>query len=231
MTDVFREVEEDLRHERLKSLWDRFGIYIIGICFGIVAAVGGMKWWQYHQQQVSEEAGAIYLQAVDLASSGKTDEATKVFDELAEDGPTGYATLARFQTAANLAQNGDTQGAIGQYVELANDESLDDLLKGLANIRAALLMIENGTFQDIRARVEKLNTRDGPWRNSAREVLGLAAYKAGSLEQADEFYTEIIGDPAAPPSMKQRAQVMLSLLAPEQKPASADGKADSTQTQ
>ncbi len=231
MTDIFREVDEDIRQDRLKSLWDKFGIYVLGICIGIVFAVGGLKWWQYYQNSVAEEAGTQYLAAIDLIQNGKASEASQILAKIAEDAPNGYSILARFQNAATLASSGDKQTAVSEYVRLSKDGSLSSLLQGLANVRAAILLIDTGSRQDVEARVAKLNTRDGPWRNSARELLGLAAYKAGDVAAADALYNEIAGDPAASASIRQRAQLMLSLLAPERKPTSKDGKSDNTQSE
>ncbi len=231
MTDIFREVDEDIRQDRLKSLWDKFGIYVLGICIGIVLAVGGLKWWQYYQKTVAEEAGTQYLEAIDLTQDGKVAEASQMFARIAEGAPNGYAILARFQNAASLASSGDKQTAVSEYVRLSNDGSLSPLLRGLANVRAAILLIDTGTRKDVEARVAKLNTRDSPWRNSARELLGLAAYKDGDATAADALYNEIAGDPAASASIRQRAQIMLSLLAPERKPASESGASGSTQSE
>ena len=36
MSDIFREVDEEIRHERYKRLWDRFGPYLIAVALLIV---------------------------------------------------------------------------------------------------------------------------------------------------------------------------------------------------
>ena len=229
MSDIFREVEEEIRQDQLKTLWDKYGVYVLGVCIGIVVAVGGIKGWEAYQRSSAEDAGARYLQAVDLIEEGKQAEARKAFEELAANGPVGYSTLARFQKAATLAASGDKASAVTEYVKLANDGNLDDLLRGLANVRAAIILVDTASRKDVEARVTKLNTRDNPWRNSAREILGLAAYKSGDTAAADTLYNEIVGDPAASASIRQRAQVMLSLLAPDRRP-SAGGKTESKPT-
>jgi hypothetical protein len=136
--------------------------------------------------------------------------------------------LARFQKAGGLVAAGNMDAAITEYVDLANDSSLTDLMRGLANVRAAVILIDHGSREDVEARLSKLNTRDNPWRNTARELLGLAAYKAGDSAAADKLFSEIVGDPLAATNIRQRAQIMLSLLAPERRPAGSS-KSDSGQ--
>lgn len=75
--------------------------------------------------------------------------------------------------------------------------------------------MDSSSLADIESRLGDLNTRENPWRNAAREIIALAAFKAGDVKQADRLYTEIIGDLTAPQGMRERAQIMLSLLQPK----------------
>lgn len=211
---IFREVDEEVRHEQLQKLWEKYGIYVISACVGVVVAVGGVKGWQAYQRSVAETAGVEYIEAVDLAEKGDTAEAEKRFAELAANGPKGYAALANFQIAAAMVNAGRDQEAIKAYDRIAADGSLDDMLRNLARIKAGLLVVDQSSLADVTTRLGDLNTRDNPWRNAAREIIALAAFKAGDVKQADRLYTEIIGDLTAPQGMRERAQLMLTMLQP-----------------
>lgn len=212
---IFREVDEEVRHEQLQKLWEKYGIYVISLCVGVVVAVGGIKIWQAYKTSVAETAGVKYVEAVELAEKGDTVEAAKLFTELASDGPAGYAALANFQVAAAMVNAGRAEDAIKAYDKIAADGSLDQMLRDLARIKAGLLAVDSLSLADIATRLGDLNTRDNPWRNAAREIIALAAFKAGDVKQADRLYTEIIGDLTAPQGMRKRAQIMLSLLQPK----------------
>src|SRR5688572_23023181 len=67
MSDVFKEVDEDLRREQLKSIWDRFGIYIIGAAVLIVVATGGYRLWEYWQDRKAEQEGDRFIEAMAAA--------------------------------------------------------------------------------------------------------------------------------------------------------------------
>jgi len=212
---IFREVDEEVRHEQLQKLWEKYGIYVISVCVGVVVAVGGIKGWQAYQRSVAETAGVEYVEAVELAEKGDAEEAGKRFAELASSGPAGYAALANFQVAAAFADAGKVQEAIKAYDKIAANDSLDQMLRNLARIKAGLLAVDRSSLADIESRLGDLNTRENPWRNAAREIIALAAFKAGDVKQADRLYTEIIGDLTAPQGMRERAQIMLSLLQPK----------------
>lgn len=212
---IFREVDEEVRNEQLQKLWERYGIYVISACVGVVVAVGSIKGWQAYQRSVAETAGTQYADAIELVAKGDTAEADKIFSELASNGPTGYAALANFQVAAAMVKAGRAEDAIKAYDAIAADTGLDQMLRNLARIKAGFLAVDISSLADVETRLGDLNTRDNPWRNAAREIIALAAFKADDVKKADRLYTEIVGDVTAPQRMRQRAQIMLTLLQPK----------------
>lgn len=214
MSDIFREVDEEIRHDEYRRLWDRFGLYVIALGLLIVASVGGYKGWQAYQRYAAEQAGERYAQAVQLAEQGSQDKAIEIFTDLADSGVAGYGVLANFKAAAALAEQGRRNQAALEYEQIANNASVNEPMRNLARIRAALLLLDGADRREIERRVATLNTANNPWRNSAREILGLAAYKAGAMDEAQAYFNTIVADPGAPTNLRQRAQVMLSLLAP-----------------
>ena len=99
---------------------------------------------------------------------------------MAEKGPAGYRVLSRFQLAAAEAQAGDTDKAVALYDALATDADTDDILKGLATIQAATLRLDTADYAEMERRLKGLIEQGSPWSYSARELLGLSAYR---LEQ------------------------------------------------
>lgn len=212
---IFREVDEEVRNEQLQKLWERYGIYVISACVGVVVAVGSIKGWQAYQRSVAETAGTQYADAIELVAKGDTAEADKIFSDLVSNGPAGYAALANFQVAAAMVKAGRAEDAIKAYDAIAADTGLDQMLRNLARIKAGFLAVDISSLADVETRLGDLNTRDNPWRNAAREIIALAAFKAGDVKKADRLYTEIVGDVTAPQRMRQRAQIMLTLLQPK----------------
>ena len=41
VSDIFHEVDEEVRREQLKKLWDRYGIYLIALA--VLVVVGGRR--------------------------------------------------------------------------------------------------------------------------------------------------------------------------------------------
>ncbi len=100
MSELFDEVDEEVRRDQLKKLWDQYSIYIIAGALLIIAAVGGWRGYQYLEAKKAAEAGAAFDAAIDLSDQNKHAEAEAAFDELAATAPSGYRMLARLRAAA-----------------------------------------------------------------------------------------------------------------------------------
>jgi hypothetical protein len=211
MSDIIREVDEELRRERLQKLWERYGIYVVSAALLIVFGVAGWRGWEWYASREAAKAGARFETALELAEGNKRAEADELLAALTKDAPAGYGLLARFRAAAELAQHDKAAGSAA-YDALANDPSVEPTLRDLAKVRAALALVDSASPAEIASRLEPLIAANSPFRPSAREILGLARFRAGEAEAARKMFAEVLTDPETPPAMRSRAQLMLALL-------------------
>ncbi|MFN4009732.1 MAG: tetratricopeptide repeat protein [Pannonibacter sp.] len=212
MSDIFREVDEDIRHEKYRRLWDRFGIYIIGLAVLVVVGTGGYRGWLYWQEQQAQVSGDTFLQAVSLANEGKSDEAQALFESLT--GATGgYPVLARLRAATDLAAQGKEEEAIEGFDAIAADKSVDMLMRNLAAVRAGYLAMDSADYTALSARLEPVAAADSnAWRFAAREILAFSAWKTGDMAAAQTWIDRIAGDPAAPRDISGRIGLLNDLI-------------------
>ena len=215
---IFREVDEDLRHEQLQKLWKKYGAYIVAVAVLIVAGVAGYKGWNWYQARRAADSGVRFEAALRLAEEGREAEAFKAFDALASSGSGGYPVLARFAAAAAKARGGDRAGAAADYEALARGAG-DPVLQDLARVKAALILVDTETYQSLESRLSGITVEANPWRNAAWEILGLAAYRASDVEAAAAAFEKIAADPGAAEEIRQRADMMLALIAPQRRAA------------
>ncbi|THF53732.1 tetratricopeptide repeat protein [Allorhizobium terrae] len=208
-----REVNDELRSEQMQRAWRRLGPIIITLAVLVVLGTAGYRVYDYWTDDRSSQSGDQFLAAQKLAADGKTDEALKAFEALEKTGFGSYPVLAEFRSASLLAQKGDAKGAIAAFQALGKDNAVPEALRDVAHIRAGWLLIDNGTYEQVSAEVEALATPANGMRSSAREALGLAAYKAGQLDRAREWFEQIVEDTQAPRNVSNRAQIMLDNIA------------------
>jgi hypothetical protein len=211
MSDIFREVDEEVRRDQAAQVWARYQNWFIALAVLVVAATAGWRLYDHYRTKQAEEAGAKYEAALTLARDGKAPEAEGAFEQIARGGPKGYALLARLRDAAELSGR-DTTAAVKAYDAIAADGTIDPLFQNLARLRAALLRLDEADAKEIEGRLGPMTASDNPFRYSAREALAVAALKHDDYDTAGRQLDTIVVDPQAPPSMRQRAEAMLALV-------------------
>ena len=212
MADIFQEVDEEVRREQLKKLWERYQNYVIAVAVVILLAVGGWRAYDYWETKKAAEAGAAFENAIELSEQGKHAEAEAAFSRLAADSTTTYQALAPVRAAAELAQT-DPKGAIAVYDKIAADSAMPSVLRDLAQLHAGALLIDNGSFAQVQARLDPLTGTDHLFRHTARELLAFAAWRAGDTATAKRYIEMVTGDPETPADERSRVQMLDALMA------------------
>jgi hypothetical protein len=209
VTDIFREIEEDLRRENLKKLWSRYGRYLIAAAAAALLAAGGVAAWHDHQNSVRRAESLRYSAAFALAGTGKEADAAKVFGAIANEGG-GYALLARFEEAALLVKSGKREAAVTIYDRLARSPAINPTFRGLATLLAAM---QQTAPEKTIERLRPLTAKGSPWRPTALELTAVAELKKGDKKGALAIFKDLARDPVTPPQLKTRAEEMAKALA------------------
>jgi hypothetical protein len=208
MADIFREVDEDVRSDRLTKAWSKYSILVYGAAAAVVIATAVITFMNHQKKVAAETAGAQYAAAQELSRAGKSAEAGAAFAALAKDSPAGVRALALLRAAEEQGL-ADRAGAVKAFDALAVDPAVPSLLQDVARLRGGLLRADEGDKAELDKSFGPL--LNGPFRSSAREILALAALKRGDFESAGRLFDQLIVDPTTPAALRQRAQALASL--------------------
>jgi hypothetical protein len=211
--DTFiREVNEELRSEQLQTAWKRYRPAVIGVAVLIVVGVAGASTYEWWQARESSASGDRFLTAVKNATEKNSDAATKELEALTKDGFGSYPVLARLRLATLKAEKGDAKAAIADFLAIGQDGGVPKAVRNVAKIRAAWLMVDSASYDEVASQIEELAAATSPVRHSARETLGLSAYKAGNYAKSRDWMQLIVDDNDAPAGARTRARMILSLI-------------------
>jgi hypothetical protein len=211
VSDIFREIDEELRRENLLKLWSRYGRYIIAAVIAIVVIVAGIAAWRDHQAKERRAQGARYTAALSLARQGKDAEAGKLFAALSQE-KGGYAVAGAFEQAEMLAKAGDRKGAVAAYDRLAAAAAVDPEFRNLAMLLSVMHGLPDGDPKAAVERLQPLTASGSPWRASALDLTAAAKLKAGDRGGALQIYQQLADDLTAPQGLRARAAEMAAAL-------------------
>jgi hypothetical protein len=216
VADIFHEVDEEVRREQLRKLWDRYSIYLIALAVLIVVGMAGWRGYEYWVAKKAAAAGAEFEAAITLNEEGKRAEAEAAFAKVAAEAPAGYRVLARMRAAGALAQSKPAD-AVKAYDEISADASLGPVWQDLAAVRAGLLLVDTAPLADMRRRLDPVAEPTRSFRHTARELLALSAWRNHDFVAARKYIDMIAGDAESPIGVRARADVLSALI-------TADGK-------
>lgn len=208
---LLKEVDEELQRERFQKIWDQYGTYLIGAAVAVVVGIGGYNYWQGRKQADAERAGLRFEAALALAADGKGAEAAQAFSQIAASSSASYPVLAQLAVAGQAVKDGKTDAAIAAYDTVAQ-RAPDVLIKDFARLQSAALKIDSADFTEVQNRLNDLVRDESPWRFLAREIVGVAALRAGRLTEARNSLLLLSADPRAPAAVRDRAGRLMNLV-------------------
>lgn len=213
MVDIFDEVEEDLRADRLRKTFARYGGLILVLALAVVAGAAGWQGWNWYQTRRETAAAKAFLAAVNQgAKPGPVARkaAAAALTRLAGSAPEGYAVLARLRAAAIEADSGDLAGALALWHAIAADRTAGPLLRDLAALLAVTHQIDTANPAVLRARLAPLALPTNPWHPLAREAEALIDLRLKDLAGARKILSALATDVTAPQDLRRRAQTLLA---------------------
>ncbi len=214
MDDIFKEVDEELREERLTKIWKRIGPYVIGILSGTIIITSAVIGYREYDETQRQNWGVQFAEAMNLSEEGNWQESLDLYETLTEKTNLGYKTLSLFQAASLYAKNGNKEKALEIYQSLEN-KALDENFRDLATLMLIYLQFDNADPEILEKRIEKLASKGNPWYYNAVELKGFLFAKQKNKEKQIEIFNILSKDNKAPEGVRTRANDMLAILGEE----------------
>ncbi len=211
MTDVFHEVDEQLRSQRFED-WLRRGWPFVAAAAGAALLIALGVWgWSRHEADEAAKASLAYEAGLDAAQRGDAANAEKGFAEAAASSSPAYRTLGLMQEA----QLRFDQKRLDDGVRLLDEAAKvapDDVLRDAAKLKAALALMDTRPLSEVEPRLKPLVDGKGPFRTLAMEALAMSWLQAGRLDQAKGEFSVLTLTQGVSPAAQQRARAALDLI-------------------
>jgi hypothetical protein len=213
VTDIFREVDEDIRQEQLTDFLRNYWIKIVAAMVVLIAAYAAINYWQNQQQQEVASASDEFNAAMEQLEANNTAAAISGLARVsAERGMEDYGLLASFRQAEALVAQGKANDAIAIYEAIAADGGVDEFLQDLASLYAASALVGGDRVNEGMERLDALAADDSPLRFSALEMKGYSLFSAGKRDEARDIFTMLQSEAPEGTGYDGRAAQMLTEL-------------------
>ena len=207
MSDIFREVEEDVRREKLEKFWKAYGDYLIALAAVIVIGIAGFELWQRYEATQRDKASVAFSAAQRITNPKL---AAVAFADLAKTAPKGYALLARLEQAHSLLAIGQTSEALAIYKQIADEDKSG--AGAVARLREGWALADTSSRADLEALLAPLRQPSGAWTQLADEILAFSDYHSNQTAKATAEFNALANDTNSPQQLRVRARAMAEFL-------------------
>ena len=225
----YREVDEELRRDQMKSYWERYGKLVIAGIVLVLAAIGGFIWWQNQKVVKAGEQGEQLIAAFEDISARRKAAAVGKLDALAKSGSEGHRAAALLTKADLAIEGGDLKGAAATFKQIADDSSLAQPYRDVALIRMTAIELDTLPPQAVVDRLKGLAVAGNPWFGSAGEMVAISYLRMNKPQQAGALFAAMAKDKRLPDTLRSRATQMAGSLGVDAVQEAADANQEGTQ--
>jgi hypothetical protein len=200
-----REVDENLRRDRARDFFKKYGSWLIGAVVLFLAAVAGWLYWEEQQKTKAAQESEVLAQVYTDIGAGNLKAAPGQLDGLASSGRPVVRASALFTRAALALQQNDRATAVASYARIESDSDLPEAYRDLAKVRRTALQFDTLKPEQIIARMQPYTTAGNPWFGSAGELTAMALIKQGKKAEAGRMFAAIARDRGVPATIRSRA--------------------------
>ena len=206
MADIFDEINEELKQDRMTALWQRYGKYVIAFVIAVVAGVSLTQGYSYYTQKRDARSADVFFNAILSDDVLVTLQAAK--EELSD----GYALLAEFRLAADLAENAQAAEAEQHYLSIAARDDIQQIYRDIALLLSVMQAPESTQLSDLQTRLDPLISSVSPLKGLALEQAAALDVRRGNKASAIKKLNELVALTDIPASLRQRASQILTVL-------------------
>jgi hypothetical protein len=211
VTDIFEEVEEQLRSDRYLQFARKIWPWVLGAAvLALLATLAVWGYQTYHAQQ-SAKASQAYATGLDDVQKGDTAKAFADFGEASKLSSGGYKALALMEQGGIRLLDGKLDEAVKLFDQAAT-AAPDPIIGDIARLKSAFALMDTAPYDAIQQRLQPLTDAKRPYYVAAREGLAMAKLRAGRLKEARSDFVVLTLLPGASQATRQRAQLALMAI-------------------
>ncbi len=212
MGDIFQEVEEDIRSDKVRSIWKKYRVYIILLLLLIVCSVGIKSFWDYYKLKNLETRSENYFKAIDLINQDGGIggiQALTTFSEKNGENENYLTMISNFTEAALRRNNNDLKNSLEIYSVIISGD-VDITYKDYAKIQSAEVLMELKNYKE--AKVFLSEVTGSLFSNIAKEYTGYIELYEGNTSKAKDIFQEVVDDASVQNTIKDRIKEILVTL-------------------
>ena len=208
MSDILRQVDEDLRKDRLLKLWTSYKIYIVGSILITLISLSGYQYYLSSTQSKNEAIVEQYINSINLIDANASIQQLLELNEVDNSFIKGLAQLKRAELYF-VTENNDQ--AIELLESISTDESLNLIIRDLALYKYLMIQLDDLDKDLYFEIIDSQNLKVSKFKYLFRELKALKYLIEGDRINSLEIFESIISDENSPIDLKTRSEKFINI--------------------
>ena len=207
MSDILRQVDEDLRKEKLTSLWNRFKIYIISVTLILIVSVS-----VYQYIEISEYNEKVStIEKYYKASNNESIEEILGKLEIIETSNEFSQNLIDLKIADIHILKGDIEWGLEKLEQIFKSKN-QSILGDLALYKYLMLKIDQVTLNEFNNLIENFNSKENNFNYLLSELVGIKNIIDGQYSEGKIIFESLLNDANVSNEIKIRAEKYINII-------------------
>ena len=209
MSDILRQVDEDLRKDRLLGLWKKYGYYLIGIVAILIIFVIGYQVNFSLSQKNNERVVEMYLNAVN------TDDVNLSINNLEaiNDSSNSFLlNLARLRSASLHLENGNMTEGRAKLKEIILNNEDNSIITDLAIYLFIVSNIDKIEISEINKYLNEKRLSSSEFKYLFEEIIAVKELISGNYDLSLKKFESLINNPSTPNDILIRAEKFIEII-------------------
>ena len=207
MSDILRQVDEDLRKEKLTSLWSRFKIYIISITLLLIISVSVYQYVKISEYNEKLSTIENYYKA---SNNGSIDEMLDKLETIKTSNEFSQ-NLIDLKLADIHLVKGDIELGLKKLEQIFKSKN-KSILGDLALYKYLMLRIDDVTVNEVNNLIENFNSKENNFNYLFSELVGIKNIIDGQYSEGKIIFESLLNDASVSNEIKIRAGKYLNII-------------------
>ena len=207
MSDILRQVDEDLRKEKLTGLWNRFKIYIISITLLLIISVSVYQYLEISEYNEKVSTIESYYKA---SNNGSIDEMLGKL-EIIKTNNEFSQNLIDLKMADILIVKGDIERGSEKLEQIFKSKN-KSILGDLALYKYLMLKIDEITLNEVNNLIENFNSKENNFNYLFSELVGIKNIIDGQYSEGKIIFESLLNNASVSNEIKIRAEKYINII-------------------
>lgn len=215
MSDILLEVDEALRNQKIKQVWDKYGYWIIGVVVAAILATAIGAYWHAHVTRTLEVQTAELLTV--LQNEAEDSDTIQKLAALSSETRAPLNAVVDLYHAQKLEQAGSIKPAQDAYKAVIDNKQAESITRDLARVHYVRLGLVAYGQDDVASDaaelltvIEPVTKKTSAFHGTALELKGLVLLKQDKTQEANAIFKALSEDETVPTSLRNRAKTLVT---------------------